>query len=168
MIERIATFEKVSYKQFKKDLQELMGRAEIDDVYAQSIYDSIKLPMRATGGSAGYDFFVPKAFYFDNNIVNIPTGIRCKMDEGWVLMLFPRSSLGFKHGARLVNTTGIIDADYYEAYNEGHIQCKMTTDDDYKFETGERFMQGVFVPFGITTDDTRRVHRIGGLGSTGK
>lgn len=167
-MERIATFEKVSYKQFKKDLQELMGRTEIDDMYAQAVYDSIKLPVRSTAGSAGYDFFVPRAFYFDDGTISIPTGIRCKIEEGWVLMLFPRSSLGFKHGVKLVNTTGIIDADYYDALNEGHIQCKMTSSDGYRFEHGERFMQGIFVPFGITTDDAKRGRRVGGLGSTGK
>ena len=51
----------------------------------------------------------------------IPTGIRARIREDYVLMLYPRSSLGFKYRLQLNNTVGVIDADYYNATNEGHI-----------------------------------------------
>ena len=48
------------------------------------------------------------------------------------MLIVPRSSTGIKLGLRLLNTIGIIDADYYLADNEGHIMLFMenTTDED--------------------------------------
>ena len=75
--------------------------------------NEIPLPRRATAGSAGYDFVSPLEVTIPaGGTVLIPTGIRAEMDPGWVLMLFPRSSLGFKFALRLSNTVGIIDSRY--------------------------------------------------------
>lgn len=60
--------------------------------------------------------------------VKIPTGVRVEMEEGWVLSIFPRSSLGFKYRLQLNNTVGIIDSDYFYSDNEGHMFIKMTND----------------------------------------
>ncbi len=49
----------------------------------------------------------------------LPTGIRVRMQNGWVLQCFPRSGLGFKFRLQLNNTVGIIDSDYYGSDNEG-------------------------------------------------
>lgn len=101
----------------------------------------------------------------------IPTGMRCHMEEGWVLMLFPRSSMGFKYRMQLDNSTGIVDCDYFFAENEGHIMAKITNDGregkTLHLRAGDRFMQGVFVPYGVTVDDEPRGKRTGGIGSTG-
>ena len=100
----------------------------------------------------------------------IPTGIRAEMENGWVLMLFPRSSLGFKHGIRLCNTAGIIDSDYAFAKNEGHIMVKLRnpSDSPVVIGRGERFCQGIFLPFGTAEEDGDFSLRQGGFGSTGK
>ena len=59
-MQRIAKFEKVSFEHFKKDWQ---GEHPQDtDDMIKEIYDGIRLPKRATAGSAGYDFFAPAAF----------------------------------------------------------------------------------------------------------
>ena len=171
----IAKFEKVSFDQWRDDL--LSG--DLKDMYAhfpeselKKVYDSIKLPKRATAGSAGYDFFLPVPILdiSTNTSVTIPTGIRCKMDEGWVLKIYPRSGHGFKYGVHLANSTGIIDEDYYGAKNEGHIQVKLVNDSLLKkgieLLQGDAFCQGVFVPYGTTVDDEANVKRIGGFGST--
>ena len=140
----------------------------------QAIYDSIVLPQRATAGSAGYDFYVPAAVTFPKDAsVLVPTGIRARMAEGWVLAIFPRSGLGFKHRIGLDNTVGIIDADYYGSSNEGHIMIKMscTAHDAGHSATvaaGDGFAQGIFLPFGITEDDAADGVRDGGFGSTTK
>ncbi|WP_330586945.1 dCTP deaminase/dUTPase family protein [Aminipila terrae] len=129
------------------------------------------MPERATTGSAGYDFFAPVEIKLAaGESVKIPTGIRAEISEGWVLMCFPRSGLGFKYRLQLDNTVGIIDADYFEAENEGHIMIKVTNDSKENkilvVEDGKGFAQGIFVPFGITVDDESTVHRTGGFGST--
>ena len=102
----------------------------------------------------------------------MPTGIRVKIDEGWVLKLYPRSGLGFKYRLQLNNTVGIIDSDYYASDNEGHIFAKLTNDTkenkSLRIEVGQGFMQGIFVEYGITVDDEVIETRNGGFGSTTK
>ena len=167
-MQKIAKFEKVSFDRFQKDW--LKAFPETEDV--QAVYDSIVLPQRATAGSAGYDFYVPAAVTFPKDAsVLVPTGIRARMAEGWVLAIFPRSGLGFKHRIGLDNTVGIIDADYYGSSNEGHIMIKMscTAHDAGHSATvaaGDGFAQGIFLPFGITEDDAADGVRDGGFGST--
>jgi dUTP pyrophosphatase len=168
-MERIAKFEKVSLVRFTEDWKKCMNPA--DDIRA--IWQSIQLPKRATAGSAGYDFFAPVTFRLEpGESILIPTGIRAKMSDGYVLMLFPRSGLGFKYRMQLNNTVGIIDADYYHADNEGHIMCRFTNDSregkTLTVEHGTGMVQGIFTPFGITVDDEADGKRTGGFGSTTK
>ena len=167
---RIAKFYKVSFEQFDKDFSKLFPEFSSDEI--NEIYDSIILPARATQGSAGYDFHSPVSFKLKpNETINIPTGIRVKMEEGWMLAIFPRSGLGFKYRLQLNNTVGVIDSDYAYSDNEGHIFVKLTNDSNegksVKIEAGDAVAQGVFMPYGITVDDDATAQREGGFGSTG-
>ncbi len=154
-MKKVAVFEKVSEEQFK--------------INNGKNYEHIVLPKRATEGSAGYDFFSscdieinPKSDYL------VPTGIRARMENGWVLCIFPRSGLGFKYGLSLKNTVGIIDADYYFSDNEGHIMIKLhnNSSETVFIPQGKAIAQGIFLPFGITEDDEVHEKRTGGFGST--
>ena len=132
---------------------------------------AIPLPTRATAGSAGYDFIGPADITLQpGEAVTIPTGIRCEMQPGWVLMVFPRSGLGFKHQVRLANTVGVIDSDYFHAANEGHIMVRIVNGSDHpvNIARGERFCQGVFLPHGLAEEEDVLADREGGFGSTGK
>lgn len=158
---KIAKFEKISIKQYELD----------EPNSTSSTYQDIKLPKRGTVGSAGYDFFMP----YDLTIKSketclIKTGIRCKIDEGFVLSIYPRSSLGFKYQLMLDNTVGIIDSDYYFAKNEGHIMIKVTNHStkDLVLDKGVGFAQGIFTRFYLTIDDDVNEVRTGGIGSTNK
>lgn len=168
-MKRVAKFEKVSYDQFKLSFKDKISEVTEDEI--KLIYDEIKLPKRTTIGSAGYDFYSPNTYTIDpGKTVLIPTGIRVKIEEGWVLKIYPRSGLGFKYRLQLNNTVGIIDSDYYYSDNEGHIFAKITNDTNENksvtIEKGTGFMQGVFVEYGITEDDEVFEIRNGGLGST--
>ncbi len=170
-MEKVAKFEKVSFEEFKKDW--LKVNPSYPDEALHSIYHSIKLPTRGTIGSAGYDFFAPTDMAIEAGTeLLVPTGIRCKINPGYVLMIVPRSSLGFKYRLQLDNTVGIIDSDYYHAENEGHIMCKIINDsrnnDTVEIKAKSGFVQGIFVPFGITIDDDVNQERTGGFGSTSK
>lgn len=170
-MERIARFEKVSKEQFREAFKGDFPNYTDSDV--ERIYEAIKLPQRATEGSAGYDFYAPITFTLrPGDTLKIPTGIRAKMEPGWVLTLYPRSGLGFKYRLQLNNTVGIIDSDYYNSDNEGHIFAKITNDSNEKkelrVERGAGFIQGIFLPFGITEDDEAEGVRNGGFGSTSK
>lgn len=164
-MKRIAKFHKVSEEQFIKAFE--------DKKEAKRAYDGIKLPKRATSGSAGYDFYSPVTLVIEpGSTVLIPTGIRVEMEANWVLKCYPRSGFGFKYRLQLNNTVGIIDSDYFYSDNEGHIMAKITNDsrEDKTLELpeGTGFMQGIFVEYGITVDDDATETRNGGFGSTTK
>ena len=170
-MQRIAQFFKVGFAEFEKGIEALFPRLREEQI--REIYEKILLPKRATKGSAGYDFFSPFDFCLKpGETIKIPTGIRVKMEENWVLKLYPRSGLGFKYRLQLNNTVGIIDSDYFYSDNEGHIFAKITNDSKegktLTVEAGQGFMQGIFMPFGITTDDDVTEIRNGGFGSTTK
>lgn len=154
-------FEKISEKQFNKDF---WGDPA-------TLYDEIKLPKRATKYSAGYDIYSPiDVVLFAGATVKIPTGIRVALDEDKFLMIAPRSGLGFKYRLQLDNTVGIIDADYYNSDNEGHIWVKITNDSRdgkvVEIKAGEAFAQAIIMQYFKTDDDNADGVRNGGFGST--
>ncbi len=158
----IAKFTRVSEGQYAEVMGEREGFLPLNE---------IPLPKRATRGSAGYDFVSPLEITVPaGGTALIPTGIRAEMEPGWVLMLFPRSSLGFRHMLRLANTVGVIDSDYAFAKNEGHIMVKLRNplDTPVTIGRGERFCQGVFLPYGTAEEEEDFAERSGGMGSTGK
>jgi len=166
---RIAQFFKVSRENFIQAMQE--DFPQYTQAEANRMYDCLSLPKRATKGSAGYDFYAPFSFcLLPSATIKIPTGIRAKIDDGWVLKLYPRSGLGFKYRLQLNNTVGIIDSDYFHSDNEGHIFIKLTNDTKenktVEIQQGTGFAQGIFLEYGITVDDETGSIRNGGLGST--
>ena len=159
-MERIAKFERVSE-----------ARLTEDSAHLKEAPLPIELPVRATAGSAGYDFKTPWDIHLQpGESVRIPTGLRCRIAPGWVLLIAPKSGLGFKYRLQLDNTLGVIDEDYYGADNEGHIQIQITNDSRsgrvWEIPAGKAFAQGLFVPYGITEDDEAEGKRTGGFGST--
>ena len=183
MFRAIAKFEKVSYEQFFEDFVKAFNLSdareledethEIIDLHpiVKNVYDSIKLPKRATMGSAGYDFFVPIDLdIVPNTTVKVPTGIRCKMKKNYVLQIYPRSGLGFKYRLQLDNTVGIIDSDYYNSDNEGHIFIKITNDTreskTIELKQGDGFAQGIFNKYYLAKENKVHTKRNGGFGST--
>lgn len=186
-------FEKVSYEQFYKDLKSAMDKSRYSietptgynedndfDKFCKDVYDKIKLPKRATKGSAGYDFYSPVTINMSStHDVIVPTGIRCIMPENVVLMIYPRSGLGFKYGVSLKNTVGVIDSDYQYSDNEGHIMSKLCIKSNetifgtflgntITIDQDKGFMQGIFMNYLTTDDDATSESRNGGFGSTDK
>lgn len=160
-----AKFEFVSKEQYLKDFEFKEDACEV--------YSKLKKPHRATAMSAGYDFYSPIDFHLEPGMtIKIPTGIRARMPEDYVLMIYPRSGLGFKYRLQLNNTVGVIDRDYYNALNEGHIMIKITNDSNegkaLDIKAGEGFAQGIFMQYGIVEDDDAKDIRVGGFGSTTK
>lgn len=154
-------FEKISKEQWEKDV------ANFD----KPNYNYIKLPKRATKGSAGYDIFAPYDFViFPRQSVKVPTGIRVQLDDDKFLAIYPRSGLGFKYKMQLWNSVGIVDNDYYFSDNEGHIWCKFYNDSPegktITIHKGEAMCQGIIQQFFKTDDDETDGIRNGGFGST--
>lgn len=155
-------FEKISFEQFK-----------IDCSNDKKIYNNFSLPKRSTKNSAGYDFFsIYDLVLKPKETMKIPTGVKVNMNNDEVLMLFVRSSMGFKYNIRMCNQVGILDSDYYNnASNEGHIWIKIQNEGDkeYIVKKGEAICQGVFTKF-LTVDNEEEINneRKGGFGSTNK
>ena len=155
-------FEKITLKQFIKDTN-----------LKEEDYNKYNLPQRSTKNSAGYDFEALKDFTLKpQEIKKIPLGIKAKMNNDEMLMIFVRSSQGFKYNIRLCNQVGIIDSDYYNNIdNEGHIWIRLQNEgkEDYIVKKGDKICQGIFAKF-LTVDDEKenKKNRKGGFGSTSK
>ena len=172
-------FEKITREQWVKDAVNLLSlehptAENFRDI--NKLYDGIKLPKRATKYSAGYDFYVSSdAFIPPRDSGVLLTGIRwvCdkEEDKNKVLQIYPRSGIGFRTGVRLMNTVGIIDADYWEGNNEGHIMLKLYNpmNSYMQVKDGDAIVQGVITEYHTCDDEEEIVEkRTGGMGSTDK
>ena len=163
-------FEPVSQAEYNKVVtEEFTAKNGVIDYQS---YEQLQIPKRATKGSAGYDFFSPISFMLKpGQTIKIPICMKCQLGLGNVLMLFPRSSFGFKYRMQLDNTVGVVDQDYYNnESNEGHIFIKVTndskTDKTLVVNKGDAFAQGIIMAYGVTDDDSVVATRTGGMGST--
>lgn len=192
----IAKFEKVSLETWLKTFSDALAAsgkpdAKLSDEDIAALtkeYEEIKLPKRATKGSAGYDIFMPTEIpaILPGYGIPVPTGIKCKIAPGWVMILAPKSGLGIRYKMRLDNTIGVVDSDYYNCEaNEGHIMVafsnelppftvtnpitqkpEVPNDMVLQIPKGKAFVQALFVPFGIAEYDEALDERVGGFGST--
>ena len=177
MTKVVARFEKVSYEEFRKAWLEAKSISVIDEDEMKEIYNNIKLPVRSTKRSSGYDFFYPGIRLINierGKSVLIPTGIRCVfLEDGYDLSMYPRSGMGFRYRLHLDNTVGIIDNDYFEGDNEGHIMLKLSCDPRFTSSIticpGDRFAQGIIREFFLAEgdDEIEKKDRTNGIGSTG-
>ena len=155
-------FERISFKQFKKDVCD-----------SRELYDKIELPSRSTRNSAGYDIrSIENVIIKPGESKAIKTGVKVSMNSDEVLYIFDRSSLGFKYDICLSNSVGVIDSDFYNnPDNEGPFQVKLLNlgDKDFEVKIGDKIAQGVFMKY-LTVDDEEEIkgERKSGLGSTGK
>lgn len=166
-------FEKISKDQFFRDFADYLDDECLDVRDGTAIYNLIKLPKRATKGSAGYDIFAPYDITISpKGTVKVPTGLRVRLDDDKFLAIYPRSGLGFKYKMQLFNSVGIVDADYSQSDNEGHIWAKFYNDspDDKTIviKQGDAMCQGIIQQFFKTIDDETDGIRNGGMGSTTK
>lgn len=125
------------------------------------------MPRRSTSGSAGYDFISPVDIVIPAHGEGlIESEVSIELDKDKVLLLFVRSSYGFKYGVTLSNGTGVIDSDFYP----NTMKCKLRNDSDKDLiiKKGDKYMQGVIVQYFVTDDDDATGVRTGGIGSTGK
>lgn len=164
-------FEKISERQFFTDFTEYLDNECFDTKDSLAVYHSLKLPKRATTGSAGYDIYAPYNITIPpKQTVKIPTGIKINLDEDKFLAIYPRSGLGFKYKMQLYNTVGIIDSDYIYSDNEGHIWVKFFNDSPdnktIEIKQGEAMCQGIIQQFFKTDDDKANGKRNGGFGSS--
>lgn len=168
-------FEKISVEEFSKSVRLCMKPGETERIFREKIdyfENKLTIPMRSTGGSAGYDFICPYDVYIKpGEIAKIPTGIKVKLDKDKFLGIYIRSSFGTKRNLELTNKVCIIDSDYYNnERNEGHILEFVRNNNDIPvtIKQGEAFCQGIIQTFFTVEGDEygKGPKRVGGIGST--
>jgi len=155
---------------FKVSLGEYASSRGKEKIEVGDEWRNIELPTRSTQFAAGYDFHTPISLEFprDNGIV-VSLGVCASIPSDEVLLIMPRSGLGFKYGMRLANTVGVIDSDYFNADNEGHIKVKIVCDKPCSLKAGDRICQGIIVKYSTFEGETSvETKRVGGFGSTDK
>lgn len=167
-------FSKVSNSQYEAAISS--SPFNIDSLYVP--WEDLKLPKRATAGSAGYDIYSPvSCVLHPGETVKFPTGIKCNIPSGCFLMIVPRSGVGFRTSTRLCNTVGVVDSDYTNSDNEGHIWVKLympkiESDDspcELVINKGAAVCQGIIVPYyQFINEEPPEKQRNGGFGSTTK
>lgn len=140
-----------------------------------SVYENagIHLPERKTGASTGYDFAAAEEVVIPAGAsALVPTGVKAYMQPSEVLLVYIRSSAALKKHLMLMNSVGVIDADYYgNAENEGHIYIPLYNfgKESVRIAAGERIAQGIFTHYLTVEGDAAGDGntRTGGFGSTG-
>ena len=133
----------------------------------------VVIPQRRTAKSAGYDIvaLIDEDVYLSpRQSVNLATGLKACMEDGEVMLLFIRSSLGIKKGITLSNSCAVIDADYYSnPDNDGHFILNVinTSNEVQCIPARSRVAQAIFVKYLTVDNDNATGERIGGIGSTG-
>lgn len=110
----------------------------------KKLYEDVPTPKYATDGSAGIDLTAMSRFYDKNGNVCYGTGIAVEIPEGYVGLLFPRSSIT-KKDIFVKNSVGVIDSDYRGEIMLKCAPCLGFTNDDWKIENDD-------CRYGITTD----------------
>lgn len=129
-------------------------------------------PKRATDGSAGYDLHLLHKTTLTGfgRYSMAQTGVHVAIPEGYVGLVFPRSSAAIKRGITLKNSVGVIDSDY-----RGEIKLALQTRHPHapvELERGERIAQLVIVPahtpeLEVVDELPETARAEGGFGSTG-
>jgi len=178
-MKNVGQFHKVSFEQFMEGIHRFCDKGPLKDYLLldeshvkTKIYDNIKLPDRSTEESAGYDFYFPfnDMILLPGESVVIPTGIRAQVISEWFLGIYPKSGLSFDYKVRLDDTIAVIDGDYFNAENEGHIYLKITNENNQNksclIPHNSKIVQGIFLQYGIVVGDNCKVKRRGGMGHT--
>lgn len=132
---------------------------------------SAKVPTYGSEGAACFDLYAADTVAVaPGRAATVKTDVAFEVPEGYALMIYSRSGMGFKHGVRLGNCTGIVDSDF-----RGHVPVRLHNDgrEVYVVTLGERVAQAMIVPvprveFQVVDDLSATVRGENGFGSTGK
>lgn len=126
------------------------------------------IPKYAKSGDAGMDLTATEVLIEDYLYITCKTGIAIEIPEGYVGLVFPRSSIS-KTGLALRNSVGVIDSNY-----RGEILLKFNTHDPFldTYKVGDRVGQLMIVPypkieFEEVTELSDTERGSGGFGHTG-
>jgi dUTP pyrophosphatase len=137
-------------------------------VKIKKMHEDAKIPIHATEGSAGFDFYsIETKTIQPGETTKVSTGIALEIPQGYCMQIWGRSGLEAKGVHKLA---GLGDSDYRGEY---WIVLKNSTDKEYTIEKHDRIAQGIIVP--VFQADFQEVSELsetqrgeGGFHSTGK
>ena len=141
-------------------------------VKIKKLHPKAVIPKYSKPGDAGMDLIATEIISENNNFITYGTGLAMEIPEGFVGLVFPRSSIR-KYDLTLSNSVGVIDSGYrgelQATFNK--INHHSVRKDDYK--VGDRICQIMIIPH--PTIEFEEVEELsntergeGGFGSTGK
>lgn len=136
------------------------------NIKIKKLHPNAIIPEYAKIGDAGLDLTAVD-FEVTGLHITYKTGLAIAIPEGFVGLLFPRSSV-YKTGQYLTNSVGVIDSGY-----RGEIMLKFTRPElDSQYKVGDRVGQLIIMPYPQVkfeeVEDLGATDRgVGGFGSTG-
>ena len=136
----------------------------------KKLHNNAVIPQYAKAGDAGMDLVATEVVDGYGFSVTYGTGLAMEIPEGYVGLVFPRSSIR-KYDISLTNCVGVIDSGY-----RGEIQATFRKEagiPSKRYEVGDKIAQMIILPYPSIEfmeveelSDTER--GTGGFGSTGK
>lgn len=145
------------------------------DIKVRKIVPEAVLPRRAHDSDAGFDLVAVSCKVEDGMYV-YGTGLAFEIPEGYVGLVFPRSSIA-KKDLILSNSVGVIDSGYrgevMAKFHQARRMFEMSSDEFPAYRIGERIAQIVFMKLPdvglMEADELSPSERgTGGYGSSGK
>lgn len=135
-------------------------------VKIKRLNDKAILPTKAHATDAGYDLYASSCHY-ENGLVCYGTGIAVEIPQGYVGLVFPRSSIANTHLA-LSNSVGVIDSGY-----RGEIKAKFRKGGTRGYNVGDRIAQLIIIPYPeVVFEEAEELsdsdRGTGGYGSSGR
>lgn len=134
----------------------------------KKLNDLAKIPTKAHATDAGFDLYATSKSIDDYDNIVYGCGLAFEIPEGFVGLVFPRSSIA-NAGLILTNSVGVIDSGY-----RGEVMAKFKhVECGYPYAIGERFAQMIVMPipsveFEFAEELSASDRGLGGYGSTGK
>jgi len=142
------------------------------DIKLKKLHSDAVIPTYAKNGDAGLDLVAVDIKQPERNKLIYDTGIALEIPEGYVGLVFPRSSI-HKKDLRLSNNCGIIDSGFRQSIKVVFdIIAKTSYNCDNRYAVGDRIAQIIIIPYPninlIEVDELSETERgSGGFGSTG-
>ena len=140
-------------------------------VRIKKLSENAVIPTYAKEGDAGMDL-VATSIKFDGTQITYGTGLAIEIPEGFVGLVFPRSSIR-KTDLSLSNSVGVIDSGYRGEIQATFNQKSLSKDGQILYGVGDRIMQIMIIPhppvqFIEVNELSDTLRGEGGFGSTGK
>lgn len=154
------------------------------EVKIKKIYSDSILPTKAHSNDAGFDLYAHSKSYDDDGNVVYGSGVAMEIPQGYVGLVFPRSS-NAKKGLILSNSVGVVDSGFvgeitFKFKGAVAIGMELSGMDGTKnmlgelsYDVGDRIGQIIIMPYPeiefVEVDELSDTERgTGGYGSTGK